>query len=80
MVGSDLPYLSELRNFQVMKSSYETELRRMTSHFDLLIRKFLQKLFFRVTKSTSENIKLSFELLTRVFNFYFSNFELLTRN
>ena len=31
----------EIRNSQVTKSSYETELRKMTSHFELLTRKLL---------------------------------------
>ena len=31
----------EVRNSGVTKSSYETELRKMTSHFELLTRKFL---------------------------------------
>ena len=48
----------------------------MTSHFGLLIRKCLQKFFFRVTNSTLYNIKLNFELLTRKLNFYFFTFEL----
>ena len=34
-------------------SSYETESRKMTSHFELLTQKLLLKFFFRVTKSTS---------------------------
>ena len=43
----------EARNSRVTKSSYETELRKMASHFQLITRKFLQKVLFRVTKSTS---------------------------
>ena len=43
----------EVRNSQVMKSSYETELRKMTSQFESQTRKFLQKVFFRVTNLTS---------------------------
>ena len=31
----------EVPNSRVMKSSYETQLRKMTSHFELLTRKFL---------------------------------------
>ena len=31
----------EVWNSQVKKSSYETKLREMTSHFELLTRKFL---------------------------------------
>ena len=31
----------EVRNSRVPKSSYETELRKMTSQFELLTRKFL---------------------------------------
>ena len=52
-------------------SSYEADLRKMTSHFELLTRKFSQKLFFRVTNSTSSNNKLNFELITCRFNFFF---------
>ena len=47
-------------------SSYETELRKKTSHFELLTRKFYRN--------------SSFELLTRRLDFYFSTFELLTRS
>ena len=61
-------------------STNETKLRKMTSHFDSLTRKFLEKFFFWVTNSASQNIKLNFELLTQRFNFYFSTFELLIRN
>ena len=74
----DRKRLTKVRNSRVMKSSYETKLLEMTSHFELLNRKPLQKLFFRVTNSTSLNIKLN--LLTRRFNFYFSTFKLLTRS
>ena len=63
---------------QITKSSYETELRKMPSHFELLTPKFLWKFFFRVANSTSWNIKLNFQLLTRRFIFYFSTSELLT--
>ena len=45
--------LYEAWDSRVTKSSYETELRKMTSHFELLTRKILQKVFFRVTSSTS---------------------------
>ena len=45
--------LSEVWNSRVTKSSYETKLHKMTPHFELLTRKFLQKFFFQVTKSTS---------------------------
>ena len=51
-----------------MKLSYETELCKMTSHFELLTQTFLQKFFFRVTKSTPSNIELNFELVTQRFN------------
>ena len=70
----------EVQNSQITKSSNETELRKMTSHFELLTRKCLLKFFFRVTNTTSKNIKVNFELLTRKFNFYYSTFELLTRS
>ena len=33
-------------------SSFKIELRKMTSHFELLTQNFLKKLFFRVTEST----------------------------
>ena len=33
--------LIEVWNYQVTKSSYETELRKMTSHLELLTRNFL---------------------------------------
>ena len=72
--------LFEAWNSWVTKSSYQIELRKMTSHFELLTRRVFQKFFFRVTNSTSQNIKLNFELLTRRFNFYFSSFELLTQS
>ena len=55
------------------------ELRKITSHFEIVTRKFLQKLFFQVTNSTSSNIEFHFELLTQWVNFYFDTFELLTR-
>ena len=45
-------FLKEVRNSRVTKSSYEIEIRKITSHFELLTRKFLQKFFFRVTNST----------------------------
>ena len=48
--------------------SYEIELQNpvmeMTSHFELLNQKCLQKFFFRVTNLALLNIKLDFELLT----------------
>ena len=44
---------NEVRNSRVTKSSYETELLKVTSHFELLPQKFLKKSFFRVTNSTS---------------------------
>ena len=43
----------KIRDSQVTKSSYEIELRKMTSHFELLTRTFFQKFFFRVNNSTS---------------------------
>ena len=75
----------EVRNSWVTNSSYETELRKITSDFELLTRKFLQKFFFPVTNSTSWNIKLNFELFLcfRVTNSKFKNkkfhLELLTQ-
>ena len=69
---------TEVRNSWVTKYSYKTELHKMTSNF--LTRKCFWKFFFRVTNSTSWNIKLNIELLTRRSNFYFYTFELLTRS
>ena len=46
-------FLNEVRNSRVTKSSYKTDLCKMTSHFELLTRTFLWKLFFRVTNLTS---------------------------
>ena len=43
----------EVRNSRVIKSSYEIDLCKMMSLFELLTRKFLQKALFRVTNSTS---------------------------
>ena len=43
---------NEVRNSWVTKSSYETELRKMNSHFELITRKFSDKFFCRVTNST----------------------------
>ena len=43
----------EVRNSRVTKSSYETELHKMTSHFELIPQKILWKFSFRVTKSSS---------------------------
>ena len=42
-----LEHFYEVRNSGVTKSSYETEFRKITSHFELLTRTFLQKFFFR---------------------------------
>ena len=42
----------EVQNSQVTKSSYKINLRKMTSHFELLTQKFLLKFFFRVTNTT----------------------------
>ena len=72
-------YKNEVWNARFTKSSYKSELWKMTSHFESLTQKFLHRFFFRVTNSTSWKIKLNFELLTRRFNFYFSTFELLTQ-
>ena len=46
-------YKHEIWNSRVTKSSCETELHKMTSHFELLTQKFLWKFFFRVTNLTS---------------------------
>ena len=37
---------SEVRNSRLTKSSYETKLHKMRSHFQLLTRNFLRKFFF----------------------------------
>ena len=42
----------EIQNSRVTKSSYETELRKMTSFFELITQKMLWKFSFRVTNST----------------------------
>ena len=52
-------------------SSYEIELRNPVTQNGVTL---------QVTNSKSKNKKLHFELLTRRFKFYFSTFELLTRN
>ena len=46
-------FMMLLQRFEVTKSSYETELHKMTSHFELLTQNFLRKVFFQVTNSTS---------------------------
>ena len=45
--------LIEVRNSRITKSNYEIESRKMTSHFELLTLKFLQKFFSRVINATS---------------------------
>ena len=42
---------TEVRNSWDTKSSHETELPKMTSHFELLTQKCFYKFFFRVTNS-----------------------------
>ena len=37
---------SEVRNSRLTKSSYDTKLNKMRSHFQLLTRNFLRNLFF----------------------------------
>ena len=63
-------FIPEKRRFRIL------ELRNRVMQYDVTLRvtnsKILQKFFFRVTNSTSWNIKLNFEL--RRFNFYFSTF------
>ena len=77
-----------------MKSSYETELRKMTSHFELLTQKCLQEFFFRVTNSTFVKYETKFRVTNSrykllFFYFRFTNsklknkklhFELLTQS
>ena len=48
-----LGFETEVRNSRITELSYEIELRKMTSHFELSTRIFLQKFFVRVTNSTS---------------------------
>ena len=75
-------YIFVLYSFYILKiptgknwgsefSSYKIKLHKMTSHFKLLTRKFLQKFFFWVTNLTSENM---------IFHFYVSIFELITQS
>ena len=45
--------LEEVWSSRVTKSSYETELCKMKSHFELILKIFYSKTFFRVTNSTS---------------------------
>ena len=52
-IKQHLSKFEEVRNSEVTKSNYETELHKMTSHFELLTEKFSQKVFFRVANSTS---------------------------
>ena len=70
--------LVEVRKSSVTKSSYEIELRKMTSHFELLTQKFLPKLFFelltRLRKTSNP------KLLSPTLNFYLSTFELVTQS
>ena len=41
-------FRQEVRNSRVKKSVYKTELRKMTSHFELLTRKFFRKSSFEL--------------------------------
>ena len=70
----------EVRNSWVTNLSYEIELCKTTSRFELLTRKFLQKFFFRVTSPKPKNKNLHFELLTLWVKFYLITFKLITRN
>ena len=63
-------FLCEVWNSSVTKSSYEVELCKMTTHFALVTRQLAYKFFFRVTNATLSIIKVRFELLTRIFNFF----------
>ena len=51
----------EILNSGVTKLSYETELRKIMLHFQLLTENILLKFFFQVTNFTSEDIKLNFD-------------------
>ena len=76
----------EVRNSRVTKSSYEIELRKIRSHFELLTRILLKKFFFRVTYSTSLKI-INLKIIILFFHFINSklknkkyHFELLRRS
>ena len=68
---------TEVRNSRVTKSSYKIKLRKMMSHFKLLIWKFVEKFFFQVTDSVSVNFILSYSLEVEKWKFHF---ELLNRS
>ena len=55
-------YKNEVRNSRVRNSSWKIELCKMTSHFELLIQKFLFKFFSRVINAMSWKIILNLEL------------------
>ena len=55
-------YKNEVGNSRVRNLSGKIELCKMTSHFELLIQKFLYKFFSRVTNLTSWKIILKLEL------------------
>ena len=59
------PLFPEVRNSRVTKPIYETELCKMTSHFELLTRSRKIKVSLQVTNLKSENKKFHVELLTR---------------
>ena len=65
-------------------SSYEIELENRVTQDDVTLRLINSKSFIEIllssTSSTSWDIILNFELLTRRSNFYFSTCELLTRS
>ena len=71
---SDILDYWDVQNSRVTKLSYETELGKVTSDFDILTQKFISKLLFQFTNSNSWNIKLTFESLAQRFNFSFSAF------
>ena len=80
-----LSRISDVRNFWVTKSSHETELRRMTRHFELITQQFLLKSSFelltqlRVTKSKIKLLYFYFRLTNSKLKNKKLHFELLTR-
>ena len=65
----------EVQNSQVTKSSYKTQLSKITSHFELLIRKSFWSSSFELVTRFHKILNINSKV-----NFYFSTFELLTRN
>ena len=68
----------EVWNSRVTKSSYETELRKMTFHFESLTGKLLQKFFFRVANSKIKLLFFYFRVNNSKLKNKKSHFELLS--